>query len=107
MEQDARHPELDGRDREPGTWNCWIEEDGEVVAYLRILTEPGGKPDRAGGDRARGAWAGPRVAVDAARAGLAAPPVVLYAQVHLSDWYARFGFDPAVVVDLRVAVPAG
>lgn len=42
VEQDARHPELDGRDREPGTWHCWIEEDGEVVAYLRILTEPEG-----------------------------------------------------------------
>src|SRR5206468_3009924 len=42
VEQECPYPELDGRDAEPGTRHVWLDEDGEVVAYLRILLDADG-----------------------------------------------------------------
>lgn len=103
VEQQAAYPELDGRDLEPDAELFWAEEGGEVVATLRLLHDPG----RAGASAA--ARIG-RVATDATARGrgIAAElmrravaraeerwpqhPIVLDAQQHLGDWYARFGF---------------
>ncbi|MGP3534427.1 GNAT family N-acetyltransferase [Microbacterium sp. RD1] len=97
VEQHAAYPEIDGRDIEPDAELLWIEEDGAVLATLRILRE-------------RDAWRIGRVATaEAARGrGLAADlmgsalqrcrevaselPVDLDAQMQLEDWYGRFGF---------------
>lgn len=93
VEQACPYPELDGRDAEPSARHHWVEEDGRVLATLRVLEEDGGE-SRIG-----------RVATtaEARRRGLAAallraalaelsPPVVIDAQAHLAGWYARFGF---------------
>lgn len=96
VEQACPYPELDGRDVEPSARHHWIEDDGRILACLRVLAEPGGAT-RVG-----------RVATapDARGRGLAARllravledlprPVVIDAQAHLADWYATFGFTRA------------
>lgn len=94
VEQNCAYPELDGRDLEPSTRLVWAEDDGAVLATLRLLVDPDGTA-RIG-----------RVATSAAARGrgLAAKlmeralelaesrPVVLHAQSYLVAWYGRFGF---------------
>jgi ElaA protein len=92
VEQACPYPELDGRDLEPDAVHWWVEEDGEVLACLRVLSE------------AEGTRIGRVVTAPAARGrGLAAAlitssldglprPVALGAQSHLAPFYSRFGF---------------
>jgi ElaA protein len=94
VEQACAYPELDGRDVEPGTVHCWVEDDSGPVAGLRILREPDGavrigRVVTAPSARHRGlASALIRHAVD-----LTAPaPVVLGGQRYLADWYQSLGF---------------
>jgi ElaA protein len=93
VEQECAYPELDGRDVEPGTWHVWLEEDGEVLATLRVLddgaTRAIGRVATAAGARGRGlAGRVVQAGIDLAE-GL---PVTMGAQAHLEDWYGRFGF---------------
>ncbi|GAA2752286.1 GNAT family N-acetyltransferase [Amnibacterium kyonggiense] len=97
VEQQAAYPDLDGRDVEPGAELLWAEEDGAVLSTARVLREPDalriGRVATAPEARSRGvASALMRDAV--ARCGELDPalPVLLDAQEHLADWYARFGF---------------
>ena len=94
VEQQCLYADVDGRDLEPGTVQVWaVDEQGSVVATLRVLRDPEG-PARIGrvatavGARGRG------VAADLVAAALerGSGPVVLDAQSHLEGWYARFGF---------------
>src|SRR3712207_9356290 len=39
VEQQCPYPELDGRDTEPATVHLWVEEDGRVLATLRLLDD--------------------------------------------------------------------
>jgi predicted GNAT family N-acyltransferase len=109
VEQECPYPELDGRDPEPATLHLWFEEDGEVLATIRVLDD--------GGTRAIGRVA---TAVPARGRGLAARlmeegirlcegrPVTLGAQAHLQGWYERFGFrlsGPGYVEDGIPHVP--
>jgi ElaA protein len=103
VEQDCVYLDPDGRDLEPDARQVWIERDGDVVATLRLLVEPG--VDFAGSGTDAPIRIG-RVATraDCRGAGLAAAlvrralqlceerVVVLSAQTYLADWYARFGF---------------
>jgi ElaA protein len=93
VEQECAYPELDGRDVEPGTWHVWLEEDGEVLATLRVLddgaTRAIGRVATAAGARGRG------LAARVVEAGIdlcAGVPITMGAQAHLEDWYGRFGF---------------
>lgn len=94
VEQDCAYLDLDGRDLEPGARQLWIERDGAVLATLRLLDDPGGvrrigrvatAPD------ARGLGLAARLMTRALELADGAA-VVLGAQAHLHDWYARFGF---------------
>jgi ElaA protein len=105
-EQRCPYPDLDGRDLEPGTVHVWLDHEGAVVAYLRILDEP--DAPRIG-----------RVCVDAAHRGgglsgrlLAAAldligdrPSTLHAQSHLAHYYARFGFEVTAPEFLEDGIP--
>ena len=94
VEQNCPYPELDGRDLEPAARLVWAEREGQVLGTLRLLVD-------ADGSARIGRVA---TAADARGSGLAAlmmtralelaagRPVVLDAQSHLADWYARFGF---------------
>lgn len=97
VEQSCAYPELDGRDREPGTAHHWISDPARgagISAYLRTLTEADGAtrigrvvtaPDA----RGRG-LAGLLVA----HVGTLVPdPIVLDAQSYLADWYRQFGYE--------------
>ncbi len=97
VEQAAAYPDLDGRDVEPGAELLWAEEDGRVLATLRVLHEPDamriGRVATAAGARSRG------VASELMRRGVErcgrldpAKPILLGAQEHLAPWYGRFGF---------------
>ena len=93
VEQDCPYLDLDGRDTDPTTTHVWLEDDGRVIGYLRLLDE---------GDALRIA----RVVVAADRRGgglaeqlmLAAldlvgtRPSYLHAQSQLERWYERFGY---------------
>lgn len=97
VEQGAAYDDIDGRDVEPGAELLWAEEDGAVLATLRILREPDalriGRVATAAAARGRGVGADlMRLAVERCRRLDPAAPVVLGAQEHLAGWYGRFGF---------------
>ncbi|MGG7464310.1 GNAT family N-acetyltransferase [Plantibacter sp. YIM 135347] len=95
IEQTALFSDLDGRDIEDETLLAWAEEAGEVVATLRVLTDPDviviGRVATAPSARGRG-FGGSLMqrAVDANRDR----PIRIEAQERLSGWYAGFGFEP-------------
>ena len=94
VEQACAYPDLDGRDLEPTTRHLWTADEAGPTAYLRMLQDAAAC--RIGRVCTR---------IDARGAGLAAAlmttalsdcagaPVVLDAQSHLAQWYARFGFE--------------
>lgn len=98
VEQRAAYPDLDGRDVEDGAELLWADDDGAVVATLRVLRDPDGaqrvgRVATAASARSRG------VASELMRRGVErcaerdpAAPVRLDAQEHLAAWYGRFGF---------------
>jgi ElaA protein len=92
VEQKAAYPELDGRDLLPDTRHLWFEDAGEVVAYLRVLLDPGGIR-RIGrvvtAAPARGAGLAARL-MDAALT--VQGEYVLDAQTYVQGFYARYGF---------------
>ncbi|SCG76997.1 GNAT family N-acetyltransferase [Micromonospora humi] len=94
VEQSCPYPELDGRDVEPGTRHLWLTRDGDVVAYLRILADPGDVA-RIGrvvvAPAARGAGLAGALMTEAL-AAVGDRPCVLEAQTHLVDLYAGHGF---------------
>lgn len=98
VEQAAAYPELDGRDLEPDTELFWIEDDGRVLATLRLLRDASGnarvgRVATAADARGRGLSAQlMRAAVERAGERWPGAAIDLDAQKHLADWYGRFGF---------------
>src|SRR5258706_9862954 len=94
VEQQCAYPELDGRDTEPATVHVWLDDDGLVAAYLRLLHESGyariGRVCTAKARRGAG-LAGQlmRAALDTLAPGT---PCVLDAQTDAIGLYQRFGF---------------
>ena len=93
VEQQCTYPELDGRDLEPRTEHLWFEQDGEVLAVLRVLDDGAaraiGRVATAAGARGRGLAA--RLVTEVL-ASYGDGPLHLDAQAHLEGWYERFGF---------------
>ena len=91
VEQQCAYADIDGRDADPDTVHLWIEEDGDVVAALRILH--GGVP-QIGRIVTRADRRGHGLASALLHAALdrVSRPVELKAQARLSVWYERFGF---------------
>jgi ElaA protein len=107
VEQECVYLDLDGRDLEPGARQVWIARDGEVVATLRTLTDPGGVA-RIGRVATRRDARGQRMADALMRRALElceGRDVVLDAQTYLFDWYARFGFERAGADFLDDGIP--
>jgi ElaA protein len=93
VEQQCAFLDLDGRDTEPTAIHLWLERDGRMVGYARIL--PG--PDDTELGRVvtpldqRGTGLGARLMREAiARID---GPIRLKAQARLAEWYERFGFE--------------
>ncbi|MFP5372888.1 MAG: GNAT family N-acetyltransferase [Actinomycetes bacterium] len=109
VEQQCPYSELDGRDPEPSTVHLWFEEDGAVLATIRVLqdgeTRAIGRVATAASARSRG-LAARLMAEGIALCGDAA--ITLGAQAHLETWYERFGFrrsGPGYVEDGIPHVP--
>lgn len=92
VEQDCIYQDLDGRDREPGARHLWLEDQGQVVAALRLLREAHGH--RIGrlvtARHARGRGLAARLIQAALERS--AGPWILSGQRHLEQWYEGFGF---------------
>lgn len=94
VEQRCAYPELDGRDLEPSTRHLWTVDDAGPTAYLRVLQEAAAC--RIGRVCTRIDARGARLAAALMTTALndcVGAPVVLAAQSHLAQWYARFGFE--------------
>ncbi len=94
VEQDCVYLDPDGRDLEPGARQLWIEQDGAVVATLRLLTDPDGRA-RIGRVATVASARGAGLAAELMRRSLelvGEREIVLGAQSYLADWYAGFGF---------------
>jgi ElaA protein len=109
VEQTALFADLDGRDLEDGTLIAWAQEGSEVLATIRILTEPEhseiGRVATAFTARGRG------LAAELIRRAVAEHghrELRMGAQKRLAEWYGRFGFvisGPDYVEDDIVHVP--
>ncbi|MEV0333669.1 GNAT family N-acetyltransferase [Nocardia sp. NPDC050717] len=97
VEQECAYPELDGLDLLAETRHLWLEDEGAIVATLRLLEE---RVDGEHGFRigrvcaaktARGRGYSTRL-LQAALAETGSATVRLNAQAHLVDMYGKFGF---------------
>ena len=93
VEQNCPYPEVDGRDTELTTEHLWVEVDGQIAAYVRILEGDGhaiiGRVVTAASHRGHG------YAADLIREALqriGSREVRMGAQVQLEQWYGQFGF---------------
>jgi ElaA protein len=99
VEQGCAYQELDGLDLEPSTVHFWfapVEAPHRVHGYLRLLAN--GRQMRIGRVCVARADRGAGLASKLMRAALlevGIRPCVLSAQVHMSGWYAGFGFERA------------
>lgn len=105
VEQHCVYQDLDNRDQEPATWHGWVEADGEVLSYLRILNAP---PDEVIGrvvtaQEARGLGLG-RLLMSSALERTSRP-VRIEAQSYLLGWYGAFGFVPRGPEYLEDGIP--
>jgi ElaA protein len=94
VEQECPYQELDDRDHEPETEHLWIEEEGAVVAVIRVLHDDDGslrigRVATAKSARGRG-LAG--TLIDAVVNDVVDVDVVMDVQTHLVDYYSRWGF---------------
>ena len=91
VEQQCAYADIDGRDADPETAHLWIEEEGDVVAALRILH---GDVPQIGRIVTRADRRGQGLASMLLAAALerTSRPVELNAQARLAAWYEAFGF---------------
>lgn len=91
VEQACAYMDMDGRDGDPDTIHLWIEEQGAVVATLRLL---GGEVPQIGRIVTRADRRGRGLAAALLRSALqrAGRPVEIKAQARLRSWYESFGF---------------
>jgi ElaA protein len=99
VEQQCTYRDLDGRDVEPQTEHLWTADETGPSSYLRVLADPGGiarigRVCTRADARGRGLSRRLMTAALTGSEGLTVvlDAVVLDAQAHLADWYARFGF---------------
>lgn len=108
VEQNCPYPELDGRDLEPGTRHFLVEQDGHVLATLRLLVDEDSPWLRIGRvctrPTARGHGLSQKL-ITAALEVAGDTPVRLDAQAHLIDVYARHGFVPTGEEFLEDGIP--
>jgi ElaA protein len=103
VEQWCVYQDLDDRDQDAR--HAWVEEDGRVLSYLRVLGSPGAEvvgrvvtaPD------ARGRGLGRLLMADAL--ARCARPVRIEAQSYLLGWYGAFGFEPCGPEYLEDGIP--
>jgi ElaA protein len=104
VEQQCAYADIDGHDADPETVHLWLEEDGDVVAALRIVH--GGVPE-IGRIVTRADRRGHGLASMLLRAALerVSRPVEPNAQARLQAWYEAFGFIPCSALWVEDGIP--
>ncbi|MBA2176730.1 GNAT family N-acetyltransferase [Halobacillus locisalis] len=111
VEQDCPYPEVDGRD--PDCLHIWLEKEGEMMAYCRLVPPSEDVPHYSIGRvlitepyRLQG-YA--RQLMDYAIAVLVddfkVDTIALHGQEHLRHFYGSFGFDEVSDVYLEDGIP--
>jgi len=95
VEQRSAYPDVDGRDTEPDTMHLWLENEGVIIAYLRLLRDP--SEFRIGRVCTARAHRGTGLAARLMQAALDTidrdgAPSALDAQTDATRLYERFGF---------------
>ncbi len=96
VEQNCPYPELDGLDRE--ALHLWLEEDSEILAYLRVMDKGAESPDVSIGrvvTKRRRQGLGTRIlqeGIRAARETFGAERIYLEAQTYAAGLYEKQGF---------------
>jgi ElaA protein len=95
VEQDCAFLDLDRRDLDAGVTHLWLEGEGEVIAYARIIpTDQGTEVGRiVVREDQRGLGVGTRLMREATGLAGAHPPVLVKAQARLLEWYEALGFE--------------
>lgn len=106
VEQNCPYPELDDLDQE--ALHVWLEENGRVLAYLRVL-RPGAESEHAALGRVvtarRGDGLGRRILEEGIRLAeerLGAKTLYLEVQVYAKGFYEKLGFrqcSPMFTID--------
>lgn len=96
VDQACPYPELDDKDQE--AIHLWLEEDGRIQIYCRILKDPKGKEVYIGRvvTRLEGRGLGKRIMEEAIRyiiENLACENISLEAQTYAIGFYEKCGFE--------------
>lgn len=104
VEQNCPYQEIDGKDEQ--AIHYWIEEDGEIVSALRVLTEASpvaiGRVVTKATHRGKGYS---RLLMDAAIKDFGHETLYLQAQTYVESFYASFGFKRTSDVYQEDSIP--
>ncbi len=108
VEQNCPYPELDGEDKE--AIHLFIEEKGEVISSLRIITnQPKTRIGRVITDKDhRGKKLSSTLMQEAMvyiKTNYSQKAVILSSQEHLQHFYGKFGFEPVSEMYLEDGIP--
>jgi ElaA protein len=105
VEQACVFLDLDGLDTAPSTIHLWLERDGAMLGYARVL--PGDEVTELGRVVTPIEQRGQGIGARLMREALARTegPVALKAQARLADWYEHFGFEVAGRPFLEDGIP--
>ncbi|WP_026826100.1 GNAT family N-acetyltransferase [Exiguobacterium marinum] len=104
VEQNCPYQEIDGKDEQ--AIHYWIEEDGEIVSALRVLTEA--SPVAIGRVVTKAAHRGKgysRTLMDAAIKDFDHETLYLQAQTYVEPFYASFGFKRTSEINNEDGIP--
>lgn len=109
VEQECPYQEVDGTDYD--SLHVWLEEDKEIVAYLRIFVKDGETNTVQIGrvlSKRRGEGLGAKVlehGLEAAKIEMGADRVFIEAQTYALDFYKKFGFEACGEEFLEDGIP--
>ena len=109
VEQSCPYQEADGKD--PVSLHVWLEENGQVLAYLRVLPAGVSCPETALGrvlTLRRGAGLGRKIleaGLEAAEKAFGPGPIRIEAQTYATGFYEKFGFKVVSEEFLEDGIP--
>ena len=109
VEQNCPYQEVDGTDYD--SLHVWLEENNEIVAYLRIFEKDAESGTVQIGrvlSKRRGEGLGAKVmehGIEAAQLEMGAKAIFIEAQTYALDFYKKFGFEPCGEEFLEDGIP--
>ena len=109
VEQNCPYQEVDGTDY--NSLHVWLEENDEIVAYLRIFEKDSENGTVQIGrvlSKRRGEGLGAKIVehgIEAAQLEMGAKAIFIEAQTYALDFYKKFGFEPCGEEFLEDGIP--